>query len=68
MGLRLDHGAKRQLLQVHEPRQYEWMLINFSQRGTEFYFGRNGFMSQYKPREIAPDSGELVEVGPRRAK
>jgi hypothetical protein len=29
---------------------------------------RRNFMSTYKPGEKAPDSGELVEVGPRGGK
>jgi hypothetical protein len=33
----------------------------------EFYFGEE-FMPTYKPGEKAPDSGELIEVGPRGGK
>ena len=29
MALRLHHGPQRQLLQVHELRQHEWVLVKY---------------------------------------
>jgi hypothetical protein len=29
---------------------------------------KGGFVATYKPGEIAPDSGELIEIGPRGGK